>query len=60
MNIFTLILIKFIKAYKYLNRTVEKFPYGEQFAFLMKQQNFDTTFKVLTFGIVTLYIGVKK
>jgi len=48
-----------IAAYKYLNETVESFPYGKTFAQIMNDQGFQTTFKPLTFGIVTIYTGQK-
>ncbi|MCB1107975.1 MAG: bifunctional demethylmenaquinone methyltransferase/2-methoxy-6-polyprenyl-1,4-benzoquinol methylase UbiE [Chlamydiia bacterium] len=48
------------KAYRYLNNTVESFPYGAEFCEKIKQAGF---FYVkaypLTFGIATLYIGDK-
>ncbi len=47
-------------AYSYLNETVEDFPYGEDFAKLMKNAGFKNVhYKELTFGIATLYIGDK-
>ena len=47
-------------AYSYLNKTVEDFPYGEDFINLMKKAQFKETRAIpLTFGIATLYIGVK-
>ena len=47
-------------AYRYLNETVETFPYGEQFCDLMQQTGF-TEIQVapLTFGIATIYHGSK-
>lgn len=48
-------------AYSYLNETVEDYPYGENFASMMKKAGFDNVhYKELTFGIATLYIGDKK
>ena len=45
-------------AYRYLNRTVETFPYGEEFCCLMRQAGFeDVTVHPLTFGIATIYEG---
>jgi demethylmenaquinone methyltransferase/2-methoxy-6-polyprenyl-1,4-benzoquinol methylase len=48
------------KAYKYLNKTIETFPYGEAFCDKMKKAGF---YRVkaypMTFGVVTLYIGEK-
>ena len=45
-------------AYRYLNQTVETFPYGENFCTLMKDAGF-TAVKAnpLTFGIATIYQG---
>lgn len=46
------------KAYKYLNRTVETFPYGEEFCDLMRSAGFsDVEARPLTFGIATIYRG---
>lgn len=49
------------KAYRYLNKTVEAFPYGEAFCAYMKEAGF-TQVKAhpLTFGIATIYVGVKR
>ncbi len=45
-------------AYKYLNETVETFPYGEDFCKLMRDAGFeDVTATPLTFGIASLYQG---
>ncbi len=47
-------------AYNYLNETVEDFPYGNDFANVMKEVGFkNVSFIPLTFGIATLYIGDK-
>ena len=47
-------------AYTYLNKTVEEFPYGQDFADHMKDVGFENVrFITLTFGIATLYIGDK-
>ena len=47
-------------AYSYLNKTVETFPYGEQFCKLMKQAGFsDVQEHRLTFGIATIYEATK-
>ncbi|MCB1081530.1 MAG: bifunctional demethylmenaquinone methyltransferase/2-methoxy-6-polyprenyl-1,4-benzoquinol methylase UbiE [Chlamydiia bacterium] len=47
-------------AYKYLNTTVESFPYGNAFAEKLKDAGF---FRVkaypMTFGVATLYVGEK-
>lgn len=46
------------KAYRYLNRTIESFPYGEAFCDLMREAGFgDVTAHPLNGGIVTLYVG---
>jgi len=48
------------QAYKYLNETVETFPYGEAFCALMRDAGFiDVRAIPLTFGIATLYLGDK-
>lgn len=49
------------KAYKYLNSTVEAFPYGAAFIHLMNDAGF-TCIEAheLTFGIATLYVGDKE
>jgi demethylmenaquinone methyltransferase/2-methoxy-6-polyprenyl-1,4-benzoquinol methylase len=45
-------------AYRYLNETVESFPYGDQFCRLMEQTGFCNVSAVpLTFGIATIYHG---
>lgn len=45
-------------AYRYLNRTVETFPYGEDFLALMRSAGFRHVQKhPLTFGIATIYRG---
>lgn len=49
------------QAYRYLNRTVESFPYGEAFAALMRDAGFvNVEARPLTFGIATLYTGDKE
>lgn len=46
------------EAYRYLNRTVESFPYGEAFCALMTGAGFDRVVaQPLTFGVATLYVG---
>jgi demethylmenaquinone methyltransferase / 2-methoxy-6-polyprenyl-1,4-benzoquinol methylase len=48
-------------AYRYLNETVETFPYGEDFCKLMRDAGFeDVTATPLTFGIASLYQGERK
>lgn len=47
-------------AYKYLNETIEEFPYGENFSQLMTDAGFvNTGFQSLSAGIVNLYWGDK-
>lgn len=48
-------------AYRYLNATVESFPYGETFCALMRDAGFrDVHAQPLTFGIASLYAGDKQ
>ena len=48
------------EAYSYLSKTIESFPYGSDFVDLMKEAGFtQATSKPLSFGIATLYVGVK-
>ncbi len=48
------------KAYTYLNKTIETFPYGNEFCKIMKQAGFTKiTAKPLTFGIATIYCASK-
>ncbi|MEA2030047.1 MAG: bifunctional demethylmenaquinone methyltransferase/2-methoxy-6-polyprenyl-1,4-benzoquinol methylase UbiE [candidate division Zixibacteria bacterium] len=47
-------------AYTYLNTSVEKFPYGREFCDLMTHSGFEQTkSEPLTFGVATLYTGIK-
>jgi len=47
-------------AYRYLNETIETFPYGEEFCRVMRLAGFaKATTHPLTFGIATLYVGEK-
>jgi len=47
-------------AYSYLNKTVEEFPYGEDFLALMRKAGFkEVKAYPLTFGIATIYTGIK-
>lgn len=47
-------------AYRYLNRTIEAFPYGEAFCALMRDAGFTAVSALpLTFGVATLYRGDK-
>lgn len=49
------------KAYKYLNQTIETFPYGESFCKLMKDAGFkNVCVHELLFGVATIYVGDKK
>jgi len=47
-------------AYKYLNETVEAFPYGQEFAALMEKTGFKSV-KVhkMTFGVAMIYEGIR-
>ena len=48
-------------AYKYLNNTVEGFPHGEEFLKEMATAGFTHLERhPLTFGIATIYVGVKE
>lgn len=48
-------------AYSYLNKTVETFPYGEQFCELMRDAGFvNVRQDILTLGIATIYVGEKR
>jgi len=45
-------------AYRYLNETVETFPYGKDFCDLMTRAGFSNTKEtLLTFGVATIYSG---
>lgn len=47
-------------AYSYLNKTIEDFPYGDDFLSLMRKAGFSRVgYKPLTFGVVNLYWGDK-
>lgn len=47
-------------AYQYLNRTIEHFPSGKDFCYLMREAGFSKVKIVpMNFGSVTLYIGEK-
>ena len=47
-------------AYKYLNDTVETFPYGNDFCHLMVNAGFQNVYMYpMTFGIATIYVGEK-
>lgn len=48
-------------AYRYLNQTVETFPYGEAFCKLMTDAGFDSVEATeLTMGVATIYSGEKR
>ena len=48
------------EAYRYLNTSIEGFPYGESFAELMRDAGFSTVrCHELSFGIATIYEGVR-
>jgi demethylmenaquinone methyltransferase/2-methoxy-6-polyprenyl-1,4-benzoquinol methylase len=48
-------------AYTYLPESVKQFPYGENFAEMMRRTGFtDVVYIPLTFGVATVYKGVKK
>ncbi|MGE5341428.1 MAG: bifunctional demethylmenaquinone methyltransferase/2-methoxy-6-polyprenyl-1,4-benzoquinol methylase UbiE [Candidatus Omnitrophota bacterium] len=47
-------------AYRYLNQTIETFPYGEKFCQWLQQADYrHIAFTPLTLGLVTLYQGEK-
>jgi len=47
-------------AYRYLNKTVETFPCGDDFCALMRTAGFeDVSFHPMTFGVATIYVGSK-
>jgi len=47
-------------AYRYLNRTVETFPYGEEFCAMIRTAGFQNVKRIsLTFGVATVYYGDK-
>ena len=49
-----------MKAYFYLNQTIERFPYGKQFCRMMEQVGLENTqAHPLLFGIATIYQGDK-
>jgi demethylmenaquinone methyltransferase/2-methoxy-6-polyprenyl-1,4-benzoquinol methylase len=48
-------------AYRYLNQTVETFPYGDAFRSLMTEAGFTNVHTTeVTFGVATIYSGDKK
>ena len=47
-----------VAAYRYLNESVERFPYGQAFRDILLQAGFaNVTAQPLTFGVATLYEG---
>ncbi len=49
------------EAYSYMADSIEKFPSGTKMCSLLEQCGFErATFKPMTFGVVTLYVAVKK
>ncbi|MCP5053511.1 MAG: bifunctional demethylmenaquinone methyltransferase/2-methoxy-6-polyprenyl-1,4-benzoquinol methylase UbiE [bacterium] len=47
-------------AYRYLNQTIETFPYGQSFCRLMEEAGLkQVRFTPLTFGVATIYQGVR-
>ncbi len=54
------LISKDLQAYRYLNVTIESFPYGDAFCDWMREAGFEEVrFKGLTFGVATLYEGKK-
>lgn len=47
-------------AYSYLPQSVSKFPQGDEFIEILENGGFACTQKKLTFGIASMYAGVKK
>jgi demethylmenaquinone methyltransferase/2-methoxy-6-polyprenyl-1,4-benzoquinol methylase len=48
-------------AYRYLNETVETFPFGDDFCNFLRRSGFhEVTSMPLTFGVVTIYRGIKQ
>jgi demethylmenaquinone methyltransferase / 2-methoxy-6-polyprenyl-1,4-benzoquinol methylase len=48
------------EAYRYLNETIESFPYGDAFTSLMKSASFIPRQIPMALGAVTLYVGEKR
>jgi len=49
-----------VDAYRYLNKTIETFPYGHRFLNLMKVSGFEDCERFpMTFGVVTIYRGFR-
>ena len=50
-----------VEAYRYLNKTIETFPYGDRFIKLMEDSDFAGCEKFpMTLGVVTIYRGIRK
>ena len=48
------------RAYKYLNQTIEKFPYGDRFCKILRQMGFTDVRTTLLFGgVATIYAAEK-
>ncbi len=46
------------EAYRYLNTTIESFPFGEEFVNIIRKEGFSqVSFFPLTFGIATIYVA---
>jgi len=55
------LLSKHKNAYRYLNETIESFPYGDRFASLLKEADFHAVRIIpMALGAVTLYLGDKR
>jgi len=50
-----------VEAYRYLNKTIETFPYGDRFIKLLEDSGFSECEKFpITLGVVTIYRGIRK
>lgn len=60
LPVFGRLLSKDKSAYTYLPESVNLFPEGEKFVDLMKEAGYsECVFRPLTFGVVTIYTGIK-
>lgn len=60
LPIYGTLISKDSSAYDYLNKSIAAFPQGERMMDILKKAGFDkVSFKRLTFGICTMYIGEK-
>lgn len=51
---------KNIKAYRYLNKSIQKFPEGKEFIAVLNEAGFEKTeHKPLSFGICSIYCAIK-